>query len=99
MIEYFCPYTLFNLFISFILKVNYNEFIPIFEFQNPDFKWDDVQAKIFKMIRQIFEGKFKETLIWKKNNYFNFFLNKKELVWKNHRKAFAIIINHEQCMQ
>jgi tubulin--tyrosine ligase-like protein 12 len=42
---------------SVVLKqIHYNEFIPMFEQQNPDFKWNDVEQKIFKMIRQVFEG-------------------------------------------
>jgi tubulin--tyrosine ligase-like protein 12 len=41
-------------------QIHYNEFIPEFEQQNPDFKWSQLEAKIFKMIRQVFEGASKE---------------------------------------
>lgn len=37
-------------------QVHYDEFIPEFEKQYADFKWSDIQVKIFQMIRQVFEG-------------------------------------------
>ncbi len=36
------------------------EFIPEFEKQNPGFKWENIEAKCFQMLRQIFEGGCKE---------------------------------------
>ena len=41
-------------------QVHYNEFIPLFEGQNPEFRWSEVETKIFKMIRQVFDGASKE---------------------------------------
>lgn len=40
--------------------MKHSEFIPEFEKQNPEFKWEAVEAKCFKMIRQMFEGGCKE---------------------------------------
>lgn len=36
--------------------VHPNEFIPMFEEQYPNHKWADVEAKIFKMLRAVFEA-------------------------------------------
>merc|ERR1711920_245576 len=32
------------------------DFIKQFEVQNPDYKWEDVEKLIFKMLKEIFEG-------------------------------------------
>lgn len=37
-------------------QINCEEFIELFEKQNPDFKWSQIEEKIFKMIRQVFEA-------------------------------------------
>ncbi|KAL9984252.1 hypothetical protein ACROYT_G006525 [Oculina patagonica] len=37
-------------------QVHHHEFIPMFEKQYPSHKWADVEAKIFKMFREMFEA-------------------------------------------
>ena len=40
----------------FILQMFCNDFIKKFEDQYPDFKWNDVETSIFKMLKEMFEG-------------------------------------------
>jgi tubulin--tyrosine ligase-like protein 12 len=60
--DYEKHFTVMNYKPSVTLKqIHYNEFIPKFEEQNPEFKWSgQLEQKIFKMIRQVFEGACKE---------------------------------------
>lgn len=37
-------------------QVHHHEFIPMFEKQYPDHRWADVESKIFKMFREMFEA-------------------------------------------
>lgn len=54
--EYEKHFTVMNYKPVNLKQINYDEFIPEFEKQYSDFKWNDIQQKIFKMIRQVFEG-------------------------------------------
>uniref|UniRef100_F6SYW5 Tubulin--tyrosine ligase-like protein 12 SET-like domain-containing protein n=1 Tax=Ciona intestinalis TaxID=7719 RepID=F6SYW5_CIOIN len=35
-------------------QINYDQFIPMFEDQNPDFKWEDVERNIHRCIKEFF---------------------------------------------
>ncbi|XP_074660314.1 tubulin--tyrosine ligase-like protein 12 isoform X2 [Tubulanus polymorphus] len=37
-------------------QIHYDEFIPMFESQYPDFSWEKIEESIFDMIRQLFES-------------------------------------------
>ena len=37
-------FNIFKFFAKKNLKINCDEFVPMFEKQNPDFKWNDVQV-------------------------------------------------------
>jgi len=39
-----------------LLQMHYDEFIPEFESQNPGYKWSAVEAKIFDMIKEVFQS-------------------------------------------
>ena len=55
--DYEKHFTVMNYKPSVVLKqIHYDEFIPLFEQQNQEHKWSDVERTIFKMIRQVFEG-------------------------------------------
>lgn len=41
-------------------QIGCEEFVPLFEQQYQDFKWKDLESKMFKMIRQVFEGASQE---------------------------------------
>ena len=55
--EYEKHFTVMNYSSETELKqIHYNDFIPMFEEQNPDHRWADVDAKICRMFKECFKS-------------------------------------------
>ncbi|XP_076444992.1 tubulin--tyrosine ligase-like protein 12 [Babylonia areolata] len=54
--EYEKHFTVMNYVPSELKQIHYDEFIPMFEQQNPGFSWSTVEGSIFEMLRELFEA-------------------------------------------
>lgn len=54
--DYEKHFTVMNYDNRTLKQIHYDDFIPMFEAQNPDFTWADVENDIFIMFRELFEA-------------------------------------------